>query len=163
MPFIVIRRPDAIGRDPTSHVRMIFTGESRAAETAARWSVGIAQPEGLLELLLLVEESFYENFRQAMNAIQPGTDVTYEDLENALARAYGRMHATLHCTASQTGMGYELLIRHEGEEHPITPEHPTTHPALIVLPLERGSHDSQSEVSDFIRRSPHPVMVVSVE
>jgi hypothetical protein len=160
VPVIAIRRPDATGRDPSSHVRIVLTGENAAAETAARWAVGMVHPEGKLELLLLVEQSFYDNFRHALHAIQPEAQVTYQDIENALARTYGRLHAALQRTAGAMGFEYELLVRHEGDEQPITPEDPQTHPALMVLAVQRKSHDSQSEVHDFIRRSPHPVMVV---
>lgn len=162
IPFIAIRRPDAIGRDPTSNVRLILTGENPAAETAARWAVGLVAPEGRIELLLLVEESFYENFRATLEAIQPSAEVTYEDLENALARKHGRLHAALQHTAPEVGFEYELLIRHEGDEQPITPEDPKTHPALMVLAMQRSSRDSQGEVHEFVRRSPHPVFVATV-
>lgn len=162
-PLIVTRRPDATGRDPTNHLRIILTGENPAAEQAARLAVGLVQPGGRLELLLLVEKSFYEKFREALQSLQPGTDVSYEDLENALARTFGRLHASLQRTSSAVGFTYELLIRHEGDELPITPEDPKTHPALMVLAMQRSSLDSQGEVQEFIRRSPHPVLVASVE
>lgn len=162
-PLIVSRRPDATGRDPTNHLRIILTGANPAAETAARLAVGLIQPEGRLELLLLVEKSFYEKFRETLHSIQPETDVSYEDLENALACTYGRLHASLQQTAAVIGITYELLIRHEGDELPITPEDPQGHPALMVLAMQRGSLDSQGEVHEFIRRSPHPVLVASVE
>lgn len=163
IPLIAIRRPDAVGRDPTDHLRMILTGENLAAQLAAEWAVGLAAPGGRLELLLLVEESFYENFREALHSIRPDVEVSYEDLENALATTYGKLHAAFQHTAGHAGIGYELLIRHEGDQQPVTPEDPKTHPALMVLGLQRSSHDSQGEVQEFIRRSPHPVLVVSCE
>ncbi len=161
--LIVTRRPDATGRDPTNHLRIILTGENPAAEAAARLAVGLVQPNGRIELLLLVEKSFYEKFREALHSVQPGMDVSYEDLENALAQTYGRLHASLQMSAASVGFAYELLIRHEGDELPITPEDPKTHPALMVLGMEQSSLDSQGEVQEFIRRSPHPVLVASVE
>lgn len=162
-PLVVTRRPDATGRDPTNHLRIILTGENPAAERAARLAVGLVQPDGRLELLLMVEKSFYEKFREALQSLQPGAEVSYEDLENALARTYGRLHASLQHTADKIGFTYELLIRHEGDELPITPEDPKTHPALMVLAMQRSSLDAQGEVHEFIRRSPHPVFVASME
>lgn len=161
IPFIAIRRPDATGRDPTTHLRVILTSENSAAELAARWAVGLLRRSGRLELLLLVERSYYENFRSTMASLQPGVEVSSEDLENALAKNYAKLHAGLQEAARAIGFTYELLVRYEADEKPITPEHPKTHPALMVLALERSDHDSQGEVHDFIRRSPHPVLVVS--
>ena len=163
IPFVAIRRPDATGRDATSHLRLILTGENPAAEIAAGWAVGMVQPAGRLELLLLVEQSFYENFREMMGALRPGIEVDYEDLENALAQKYARLNASLQHAATAFGFTYELLLRYEADEQPITPEDPQTHPALMVLALERSDHDSQGEIHDFVRRSPHPVLVVSVD
>ncbi len=162
VPLVAIRRPDALGRNPTSHLRIILTGENPAAEHAARWAVGLVEPQGRLELLLLVEQSFYENFRAALHAIQPDVEVSYQDIENALVRTYAKLHVALQRTAENAGFTYELLVRHEGDEQPITPEDPQSHPALMVVALARTAHDSRGEVTDFIRRSPHPVLVVSV-
>lgn len=162
VPVVVIRRPDATGRDPTEHLRIVLTGENPAADVAAAWAVGLARPGGRVELLLLVEESFYERFRDALHTIQPDVEVSYQDLENALANTYMRLHTALRHAAQKFGFTYELLIRNEEDEQPITPEDPKSHPALMVLGLKRGDHDSQAEVDDFIRRSPHPVLVASV-
>lgn len=163
VPFIAVRRPDATGRDPSKHLRIILTGENRATQLAARWATGLVHPAGRLELLLLVEESFFENFRESLHSIQPDVKVTHEDLGNALARTHGKLHSALHRASSEFGFEYELWIRYEGDERPVTPEHPKTHPALMVVCLERHSHDSQGDVHDFVRRSPHPTLVVSVE
>lgn len=162
-PFIAVRRPDATGRDPTRHLRIVLTGENPAASTAAAWAAGVVQADGRLELLLLVEESFYENFREALHSIRPEVSVTYEDLEHALARTYGRLHAALQRTSMQVGFDYELLVHYEAEQQPITPEDPRGHPALMVVGMERKSHDSQAEIRDFVRRSPHPTLVVGVD
>lgn len=163
IPFIAIRRPDIVDVDPTGHVRLILTGENAAAELAASFAAGLVQPDGKLELLLLVEVSFYQNFRQAMHAIDPSKVVTYEDLEHALARQYGRLHASLQHTADEVGFAYELLIRNEEDETSVTPEDPVSHPAVMVLGAERGDHDSLGEIRDFIRRCPHAVLVAATE
>ena len=113
--------------------------------------------------MLLVEQSFYENFRETLAALQPGVEVAYEDLENALAKNYARLHAALQKAATKIGFTYELMVRYEADEKPITPEDPHTHPALVVLALKRSGHDSQGEIHDFIRRCPHPVLVTSVD
>ena len=163
IPFVTIRRPDIVDVDPTGHVRLILTGENSAAELAASFAAGLVQPNGKLELLLLVEVSFYHNFRQAMHAIDPSKVVTYEDLEHALARQYGRLHASLQHTADEVGFDYELLIRNEEDETSMTPEDPVSHPAVMVLGAERGDHDSLGEIRDFIRRCPHAVLVAATE
>lgn len=163
VPFITIRRPDIVDVDPTGHVRLILTGENAAAELAASFAAGLVQPSGKLELLLLVEASFYHNFRQAMHALDPSKNVTYEDLEHALARQYGRLHASLQHTADEVGFDYELLIRNEEDDTSVTPDDPVTHPAVMVLGAERGDHDSLGEIRDFIRRCPHAVLVAATE
>lgn len=163
IPFIAVRRPDIVDVDPTGHIRLILTGENAAAELAAAYAAGLVQPNGKLELLLLVEVSFYQNFRQAMHAIDPSKTVTYEDLEHALARQYGRLHASLQHTADEVGFEYELLIRNEEDDTSVTPDDPVTHPAVMVLGAERGDHDSLGEIRDFIRRCPHAVLVAATE
>ncbi len=163
VPFIAIRRPVSADDIPTKHIRLVLTGANAAAEKAARQAMGLARSGGRFDLLLLVEESFYVNFREAMRAIDPDKHVSYAELENALARTYGRLHAALQRSGTDHSLAYELLIRNEQDEQPVTPGDPKTHPALIVLGLQRSDHDSQGEVRDYIRRSPHPVLVVSVE
>jgi len=163
IPFIAVRRPVIANDIPTKHVRLVFTGSNAAAEKAARQAIGLSRPGGRLDMLLLVEESFYKNFREAMHAIDPDKRVTYEELEHALARTYGKLHASLQHTASEHKLSYELLIRNEHDEQPISPGDPKTHPALVVLGLKRSEHDSQGEIHDYVRRSPHPVLVVSVD
>lgn len=163
IPFVAIRRPDATGRDPMTHLRIILTGANPAAELAASWAVSLVQPQGRLELLLLVEHSFYENFKDTLASLQPGIEVDYEDLEHALAKKYAALNASLQHAASEIGFTYELLVRYEADDEPITPEDPRTHPALMVLALQRTDHDSQGEIHDFVRRSPHPVLTVAVD
>lgn len=162
VPFIAIRRPVSAEDNPTKHLRLVFTGANPAAETAARYAVGLTKSDGRIDMLLLVEESFYDNFREALHAIDPEKNVRYEDLEHALARTFGKLHASLQHSTEQLGLGYELLVRNEEEDDPVTPGDPKTHPALMVLGLHRDDHDSQGEIHDYIRRSPHPVLVVPV-
>ncbi len=163
IPFITIRRPDIVDVDPTAHVRLILTGENAAAELAAAFAAGLVQPNGKLELLLLVEVSFYHNFRQAMHAIDPSKVVTYEDLEHALARQYGRLHASLQHTADAAGFDYELMIHNEEDATSVTPQDPVSHPAVMVLGAQRGDHDSLGEIRDFIRRCPHAVLIAATQ
>ncbi|MCO6044686.1 hypothetical protein NG895_12280 [Aeoliella sp. ICT_H6.2] len=163
IPTIFIRRPDAVGRDPSDHIRIVLTRENAAAEKTANWAAGLVQPSGRLELLLMVEESTYKNFREIMNSLQPDAEFNPEDLEDALARTYARLHSGLQRSSRKQGFAYELIIRYEADEQPITPEHPKTHPALIALGLVRHDHDSRNEIHDFVRRSPHPVLVVPVD
>lgn len=163
IPTIFIRRPDAVGRDPSNHVRIILTRENAAATKTAGWAAGLVQSSGRLELLLMVEESMYKNFREIMNSLQPNAEFNPDDLEDALARTYARLHAGLQRASREHGFSYDLIIRYEADEQPITPEHPKTHPALIALGLVRHDHDSRNEIHDFVRRSPHPVLVVPVD
>lgn len=163
VPFIAIRKPVDNEEDPTQHVRLVLTGSNPAAELAARRAVSLARADGRLDLLLLVEESFYQNFRQTLAAISPDVKVSHADVENALARTYARLHASLQHTANKIGFDYELLIRSERDDSPITPGDPKTHPALIVLGVERHEHDSRGEIHDYIRRSPHSVLVASID
>lgn len=163
IPTVFIRRPDAVGRDPTSHVRIVLTRENAAARETANWAAGLVQPSGRLELLLMVEESTYKNFREIMNSLQPDAEFKPEDLESALARTYAQLHSGLQRASREHGFSYELIVRYEADEQPMTPEEPVTHPALIALGLVRHDHDSRNEIHDFVRRSPHPVLVVPVK
>lgn len=163
VPTIFIRRPDAVGRDPSNHVRIILTRENAAANETARWAAGLVQPSGRLELLLLVEQSTFKNFREIMNSLQPEAEFNPADLEDALARTYARLHSGLQRASREHGFSYDLIIRYEADEQPITPEHPETHPALMALGLVRHDHDSRNEIHDFVRRSPHPVLVAPVD
>lgn len=163
IPTIFIRRPDAVGRDPSNHVRIILTRENAAARKAAAWAAGLVQPKGRLELLLLVEKSTYKNFKEIMKSLQPDAEFNPEDLEDALARTYAQLHSGLQRASREHGFAYDLIIRYEADEQPITPEHPETYPALMALGLVRSDHDSRNEIYDFVRRSPHPVLVIPVD
>lgn len=163
VPTIFIRRPDATGRDPSDHVRIILTRENAAATSTANWAAGLVRPGGRLELLLLVEESVYRNFKQIMHSLQPDAEFDPEDLESALASTYARLHAGLQHASREVGFSYDLIVRYEAGDQPITPEHPQPHPALMALGMVRSDHDSRNEVHDFVRRSPHPVLVVPVD
>lgn len=163
IPFIAVRRTDPAPAQSVEHIRLIFTGENEAAHLTARWATGLLAKGGLLEMLLLVEEEFYENFRETMQSIEPDREVRYSDLKDALAKIYAPLHAALQHTSLDQGFRYRLHVQHEGALKELTPADPETYAVMMALGLNRGHHDSVSEVHDFVRRSPHPVLVVSVE
>ena len=126
-------------------------------------ATGLVHPEGRLALMIGVDDESFQIVREAMHTIQPDAEVSIESLENALAQTHARLHAGLQQAATAGGFSYELTIHRESESEPFSVADPASHPPLLVLALERADHASQGHVHDRIRRSPHPLLVVSVE
>ena len=106
-----------------------------------------------------MEQEHFENIRSIIEAIQPDTHIDAEQFSAALTKAHHALHGAMAKTASTLGMNYEL--------HPIAGEVAPpnsldeTKKLLLVLPLEVDDRFGQGFVQDRIRRSPHPVLIVS--
>ena len=159
VPFLVVRKPFESSRPALDHVRLILTDENAAARTAAESAIGLLSKKAKMELLLLIEASYFDNVRETMNEIKPEMEISYEDLEGALAKTFARLHASFQSTASEGQFKYKLLVRHEDETEYSLSITDDANQKLFVLALERGDHRSEAQVHDFIRRSAHPVLV----
>lgn len=160
VPVIATRAPFDPQGDVFSRLRMVLFGENEAALLTARWAVGLLHPSGELELVLIVEEEFYENVREAMQSIKPDVEISIESLENALTQTHARLHVALQRAAKAQGFRYTLSVEREGENPPLEVSNPAKTPPLLVLAHERGDSASQGHISSYIRRSPNPVLVV---
>ena len=160
VPVIATRAPFDPQGDVFSRLRMVLFSENEAALLTARWAVGLLHPQGELELVLIVEEEFYENVREAMHSIKPDVEISIESLENALTQTHARLHVALHRAAKAQGFRYTLNVRREGETQPLEVQNPAKTPPLLVLAHERGDNASQGHISNHIRRSPNPVLIV---
>ncbi|MFV1965216.1 MAG: universal stress protein [Pirellulaceae bacterium] len=159
VPLLVIREPYEPEEEIFHSILMILTVENAAAPAAAAWAAGLATPEGMLELELVLEKEMYENINTLMRSIAPDVDVSEDALSEALARAHTCLHQGLQKTASEMGIRYRLKIRLEDEISPLEVDTRS----LIVLALERSDHTSQGNVQGRIRLSSHPVLVVCRE
>jgi len=177
VPVLVVRKPYAADGGLYDRVQLVLIGENEAAPAAAAWAAAFASsaPSGhAVQLRLILEEEFYENIRDLMQAVDPHVDVTPESLEQALLQTHVRLHVALEKCAAEHGFRYDLSVRRERElpdqarstdapdaqtgetsSGPTAGEHP-----LLVLALERSDHLSQGHVHDTIRRSAHSLLIV---
>lgn len=161
VPLLVVRKPYAPEREPFQKVYLVLIGENEAAPAAASWATGFVGASGRFEMVLVLEEEFYENVRELMKEIDPDVDVSPESLANALERTHVRLHRGLQKAAQEAGFQYEMLMRRENESSdPLNAPH--GHP-LLVLALERTDHSSEGHVHDRIRRSINPLLVVPMK
>ena len=159
IPMIVMRRDDQQLRDCVQQIEMVVGSECEVESKAAAWSFGLAAKAANVTLNLVLEQEHFENIRSIIEAIQPDTHIDAEQFSAALTKAHHALHGAMAKTASTLGMNYEL--------HPIAGEVAPpnsldeTKKLLLVLPLEVDDRFGQGFVQDRIRRSPHPVLIVS--
>jgi hypothetical protein len=159
VPLLVVREPYDPEESVFERVLMILTVENEAAPRAAAWAAGLVNPQGQLDLELVLEKEMYENIGALMRSIAPDVDVSEDALSEALARAHMRLHLGLRKMAQTCNLRYRLQIRLEGETSSLERD-PRS---LIVLALERSDHTSQGNVQNRIRLSSHPLLVVCGE
>ncbi|MCM2373015.1 universal stress protein [Aporhodopirellula aestuarii] len=159
VPFLVIRHPDQPLPQCVGRVSVLVGSECDVENRAAAWAFGLAQPGGKVSLNLVVEREHFENVRTILESVDPDKEFDVEMLTDVLTRTHQNLHAAMSKTAGELGVEY-ALIPQPGE---IAPPHPLsdTHKQLLVLPLEVDDRFTQGFVIDRIRRSPHPVLVVS--
>ena len=157
VPLLVVRRPYEVVGAVFSHVLLMLIGENKAAAAAAAWASAFVSHSGRVQLVLILEEEFYENIRQLMQAVDPKVEITPESLSQALLKTHMRLHRGLQKSASNIGFRYELGVYREHESHALEDASPQP---LVVLALERGDHASEGHVSDRIRRTGHPLLIV---
>lgn len=159
VPLLVVRRPYVPEKEPFHRVFLVLIGENRAAPAAAAWATALVGVSGRFELMLVLEEEFYENVRELMQTVAPGVDVTPEALSHALEKTHVRLHRGLQKAAAQAGFRYGMHTLREDEPAAVGLDDESGHP-LLVLPLERGDHASEGHVHERIRHTPNPVLVV---
>ena len=159
IPMIVMRRDDQQLRDCVRHIEMVVGSECEVESKAAAWSFGLAEKSSKINLNLVLEQEQFENIRSIVEAIQPEATLQPEQFSEALAKTHHALHGAMAKTAATLGMTYEL--------HPIAGEiaPPSSldeaKKLLLVLPLEVDDRFGQGFVQDRIRRSPHPILIVS--
>lgn len=158
-PMLVIRRDDQTLRDCVGQVSMIVGGECDVESRAAAWAYGMAGKSATVTLNLVIEKEQYENIRSIIEALQPGATLEPEQFSDALTKTHQAIHGAMAKTASELGMSYHLRPL-AGEIAPPNPLRESSK-MLLVMPLEVDDRFGQGFVQDRIRRSPHPVLVVS--
>lgn len=161
-PLLIVRKPYVPDGEVFDQVLLVLIGENEAAPFAAAWGVGLVAHSGVIQLVLILEEEFYENVRELMQAIDPDVEITPESLGDALLRTHMRLHRSLQKTAREIGFKYELTVHREGVSTLPYLTSDQGHP-LLVLALERADHSSQGHVHDRIRRSRHSLLVAPVD
>lgn len=162
VPILVVRKVFEPVGELYAEVMFTLIGENRAAPLAAGWAAGVTAPQGHLQLILVLEKEFYENFTVLLATLDPQLEVSPEQLAGALTKAHMRLHRGLQKGAEEHGFRYELNVLQEGELPTPPFDDESTHP-LVVVALEREDHSSQGHVRDRIRLSPNPVLVVPAD
>ena len=140
-------------------VEVVVGSECEVESKAAAWSFGLAGSSAKVTLNLVLEKEHFENIRSIIEAIQPETQLDEAEFSAALTKTHHTLHGAMAKTASALNMSYRL--------HPIAGEVAPPNSLdqstrlLMVLPLEVDDRFGQGFVQDRIRRSPHPVLVVS--
>ncbi|MDA7874280.1 universal stress protein [Rhodopirellula sp.] len=159
IPMIVMRRDDQQLCDCVQQIEMVVGSECEVESKAAAWSFGLASTSAKINLNLVLEKEHFENIRSIIEAIQPEAQIDTEQFSAALTKTHHALHGAMAKTAAALGMSYEL--------HPIAGEVAppnsldATKKLLMVLPLEVDDRFGQGFVQDRIRRSPHPILIVS--
>ena len=159
IPMLVMRRDDQQLSDCIHQVEVVVGSECEVESKAAAWSFGLAGSSAKVTLNLVLEKEHFENIRSIIEAIQPETQLDEAQFSVALTKTHHTLHGAMAKTASALNMSYRL--------HPIAGEVAPPNSLdqstrlLMVLPLEVDDRFGQGFVQDRIRRSPHPVLVVS--
>lgn len=157
-PMLILRRDDQPIGTCVKTVRVVVSGESDVEIKAAGWAFGLAAPDAVVSLNLVVEKEQYENIRAIIEALTPETSVDLEAFSAAVTKTHASLHGAMAKTASAMNLTYELKPQ-AGEVAPPNPLNDHT-PMLLVMPVEVDDRFTQGFVQDRIRRSPHPVLVV---
>ncbi len=158
-PLLVIRRDDQRLRDCAGTVSMIIGAECDVEERAAAWAFGLASKGAVVTLDLVIEREQYQNIRSIIEALHPDESFDPEQFADALTKTHQAIHGAMSKTATARGMTYRMRPQ-ASEVAPPNPLDDTSH-LLIVIPLEVDDRFGQGFVQDRIRRSPHPVLVVT--
>jgi hypothetical protein len=158
-PLLVMRRMDQRLGECSRHVSMIIGSECEMESRAAAWAFGLAAESASVTLDLVIEKEQYENIRSIIEAFKPDAKLDPEQFSDALTQTHQAIHGAMAKTASALKMSYALRPL-AGEIAPPNPLH-DSRKMLLVMPLEVDDQFGQGFVQNRIRRSPHPVLVVT--
>jgi len=162
VPLLVVRKPYGDEDELFHQVMLVLIGENKAAPAAAAWAAGFVGHSGSVQLVLILEEEFYNNVRSLMQEIAPDVEISADSLSSALLKTHMHLHVGLQKAAEQSGFHYELAVLRGDEPAADSIDDRPKHP-LLVLALERADHASQGHVHDHIRSSPNLLLIVSVD
>ena len=158
-PMLVIRREDQRLGPCTQDVSMILGGECDVENLAAAWALGLAAESARVTLNLVIDKEQFENIRSIVEALHPEETLDPEKFSAALTKTHHRIHGAMAKTATSLGLRYQLRPI-AGEVAPPNPLRDSNQ-MLLVMPLEADDRFEQGFVQDRIRRSPHPVLIVT--
>ncbi|MEM9368268.1 MAG: universal stress protein [Planctomycetota bacterium] len=158
VPILVTRRSDQTLAVCCQRISLLVGGECDVEARAAAWTFGLAADAAEISLNLVVEREHFENVRSILESLRPEETFDTQTLSNALAKTHQSLHAAMTKTATAQGCRYHLMPQ-AGE---VAPPNPLSDPQqqMLVLPLEVDDRFGQGFVSDRLRRSPHPVLIV---
>lgn len=158
-PMLVIRREDQRLGPCTQDVSMILGAECDVENRAAAWALGLAAESARVTLNLVIDKEQYENIRSIVEALHPEETLDPQKFSAALTKTHHRLHGAMAKTANSLGLRYQLRPI-AGEVAPPNPLRDSKQ-MLLVMPLEADDRFEQGFVQDRIRRSPHPILVVT--
>ncbi len=159
IPLLVVREPFGLVKQAFERLLLLIIGENEVAPLAAGWAAGLAAKGGRCDLVLVLEEEFFQNMQNVLAAIDPQVSVSHETVEGAMAATQTRLHRSLQKTAEEQGFEHDLFVLRDNEPQATAMQDDPRHP-LLVLALERTDHASQGLVRDRIRWSSNPILVV---
>jgi uncharacterized protein with PIN domain len=159
VPLLVIREPHEVAEVPFRSAALTLVGENAAAPDAAAWAATLVAPGGHFELVLVLEEEFYENVSRLLESMEDHAQPTSQELSAALQKAHVRLHRALQKSAARAGFEYGLLVMQEGEAREFL-QQDLASLSLVVVALERPHHVSQGYASHCVRHSRQPVLIV---
>ncbi len=156
-PMLIIRRDDQRLAACRTQVAMLITGECDTATRAAGWCYGLVAADGEVSLHVILEKEHYENLRSVLEAARPGESFDESRVTDVLTKSHGRLHGAM--AKSATGKVRYAFRPQAGVSAPPNPLRSEVQ-QLLVMPLEVDDSAGRGFVTERIRRSPHPVLVV---
>ncbi|MCC9641348.1 universal stress protein [Rhodopirellula sp. JC740] len=158
VPILVTRREDQDFRQCSQRILLMAGSECDVESRAAAWAFGLAAPDAVISLNLVVEKEHFENVRSILESLRPEESFDVQKLSDALAQSHAQLHSAMNATAREMKLSYSLVPQ-AGEVAPPNPLSDSTQ-QLLVLPLEVDDRFIQGFVHDRLRRSPHPLLIV---
>lgn len=159
IPMLVVREPFEQVGQAFERLLLMIIGENEVAPLAAGWAAGLVAKGGRCDLVLVLEQEFFENMQDVLAAIDPEVTISPESVEGAMAASQTRLHRSLQIAARENDFEHDLFVLRENEPQATAMRDDPRHP-LLVLALERADHASQGMVRDWIRWSANPVFIV---
>ncbi|MEM6689428.1 MAG: universal stress protein [Planctomycetota bacterium] len=158
-PILFMRRETAHLQQAVQDVQMLVGAESHMHLRAAGWVFGLIGEGGKLSLNLVIDREHFENIRAIVEALHPEDDLDVSEFSRAMTETHKKLHTAMQRTANERNLSYAL--RPQTAE--VAPPHPLDDDSqnLLVMSLEAGDQFNAGFVRDRLRRSPHPVLVIT--